>query len=107
VGQVVVDGGEVHAELVIGGDLALGVALVDKGLSGFAVFIPQFGDELVGALERGGGIGSDALVIGGLGDTGGDGEADRGIHGVELRVETALVVVGQVRVSALELLDTQ
>jgi hypothetical protein len=40
VGQVVVDGGEVHAELVVGGDLALGVTLVDEGLSGVAVFIP-------------------------------------------------------------------
>lgn len=67
----------------------------------------QFGDQLVGALARGGGIGPDALVVGGLGDAGGDSETDRGVHGVELGVEASLVVVGQDRVGALELLGTE
>jgi hypothetical protein len=39
VGQVMVDGGEVNAELLIWRDLALGIALIDQGLSSAAAFV--------------------------------------------------------------------
>ena len=75
--QVVVDGGKMHPELVVRGNLVFGIALVNQGLAGIAVEVLQFADELVGPFQGWRRIGLDAFVVSGLDDAGGNGPPAR------------------------------